>query len=164
MSAKSIATGGLLAALALACLYLTAVIPTLDYALPALAGVVTAVPVLRREPKTALAAYAVTAFLAFVLLPRKDAALYYTLLFGHYPIVKSYMERISMLWAELLAKLGVCAVCLTATGALLLTVLGVPELPYPVWLLFPAGCVVFFVYDFALTRLFSVLWSRFSKL
>ncbi len=87
------ALGGIIAALSVTTMFLTAVFTTLSYALPAAAGILLVVVVIDVDKKWAFGVYAATALLALLVLPNKEAAVMYVLFFGHYPIVKAVLEK-----------------------------------------------------------------------
>ena len=163
MSAKSVAQGGMFAALSLVLLLGSSLFPTLDYTLPAVAGLVPALLLIRGEKRAAVLVYAATSLLALLLLPRRDVALFYSLMFGHYPLTKSALERIPRRALEYAAKFAVCAVCMGATAAIMVFVMGLPLPEYSVWIWGAAGIVVFFLYDLGLSRLLDWLWRRFGQ-
>ena len=93
MSTREIARGGLLAAAATAWLYFGGVMPQIGPAACLMAGIASAIPLLRRaNVKTAVLLYLVTSVLGLLLTPRKLIAAAYVLLFGLYPIVKYLIE------------------------------------------------------------------------
>ena len=89
MNAKEIARGGLLAAAAVALLYVGGAAPYIGPAACIVAGVASAVPLLRRARlKTAVLLYAATSILGALIAPRKSLVAAYALLTGLYPIVR----------------------------------------------------------------------------
>ena len=79
------ALGGIVAALSVTMMFLTAVIPTLTYALPAAAGVLLIIVVIDVDKKWAFGVYAAVSLLSLLVLPDKEAAVMYVFFFGHYP-------------------------------------------------------------------------------
>ena len=93
MSAKEIARSGLLAAAAVALLYIGGAAPYLGPAACIVAGVTSAVPLLRRaRVRTAVLLYIAAALLGALVAPRKSVVAAYALLTGLYPIVKYGVE------------------------------------------------------------------------
>lgn len=93
MNAKEIARGGLLAAAAVALLYIGGAAPYFGPAACIVAGVTSAVPLLRRARlRMALLMYAAASILGLLIVPRKSVAAAYVLLTGLYPIVKFGVE------------------------------------------------------------------------
>ena len=97
------ALGGIVAALSVATMFLTAVIPTLTYALPAVAGVLLVVMVIDVGKKWAFGVYAAVSLLSLLVLPDKEAAVLYVFFFGLYPIFKSVLAaRLRGVWLSVL--------------------------------------------------------------
>ena len=84
-----VALGGVVAALCLLLMFLTAVIPPLSITLPLFAGMLIFVVAIEISSSWAFVTYAVVAILAFFVTPDKDAWLFFTFLFGYYPVAKS---------------------------------------------------------------------------
>ena len=83
MSAKEIARSGLLAAAAVALLYIGGAAPYLGPAACIVAGVTSAVPLLRRaRVRTAVLLYIAAALLGALVAPRKSVVAAYALLTG----------------------------------------------------------------------------------
>ncbi len=153
-----LALGGVLAALAVALLLLTAS-PVATAALAAVAGL-TAIPlVIEINKRAALLQYAAVAALALLLVPAWEGKAMYIGFFGYYATVKAALEgRRLPRAAEWACKIAVFATALTAGGVLAVTVGGVP-LPsfHPAaWAGIALAAVgVFVLYDIGLTQLIS---------
>lgn len=112
--------------------------------------------------------YGVTSLLALLLLPSKLPGLYYLLFAGFYPILKEKIEgRISLRVVRVVVKLGVFAVCM---GILWIVCrLFLPDVSLTLWPGFTAAilCVIFVLYDFALSRLITAylfVWRKRLKI
>ena len=147
----------MIAGLGVVIMLLSAVMPSMTYALPMIAGGLLLVPAIEFGGRTALTTYAATAILSLILPADKEAALFYILLFGLYPIIKKYIERIPARWLEYVVKfvyfnaVSIGAVWLTTS------LLGIPfetgklgKFYIPVIL--AAANVCFIIYDITLTR------------
>ncbi|MFQ8600032.1 MAG: hypothetical protein ACLSAP_05215 [Oscillospiraceae bacterium] len=93
-SSVKMALGGMMTALGVLFMFLTGLFPLADYALPALAGILTVVVVIEISDKTACAVYAAISILSLLVVPRLEAKLVFIVFLGYYPIVKAYLERI----------------------------------------------------------------------
>ncbi len=156
----------MLAAGGVALIYLTAVMPTLQFALVAVAGLLPAIPLVLGGMKWGLLTYAATGLLALILGIDKEAAILYLLLFGHWPMVKSLIERkIGSRVLEWAVKLLVCNL-LFLLLYLMIKLFGIDigELGMPVWLFVLAGNVSFVLYDLCFTMLISSFGARLRKL
>ena len=155
MSTREIARGGLLAAAATAWLYFGGVMPQIGPAACLIAGVASAIPLLRRANiKTAGLLYLVTSVLGLLLTPRKLIAAAYVLLFGLYPIVKYLIE------CRLPVKLAYFNIVLVLAAVLVSCGL-FPQVQMPgifrlagLWI---AANIGFIVYDIGLSKVIALL-------
>ncbi len=164
------ALGGIVAALSVTMMFLTAVIPTLTYALPAAAGVLLIIVVIDVDKKWAFGVYAAVSLLSLLVLPDKEAAVMYVFFFGHYPIVKAILESKHIhrvvLW---LLKLLLFNVSVAAAYLIIIYVFQLPlddMEEFGKWgipLLLGLGNVVFVVYDVALSRLVTLYMLKWRK-
>ena len=134
-----IALGGLLTALGVVLMFLTGLIPIGTYALPAIAGVLLIVAVIE--------------------IGAKWAALLFVLFFGYYPVLKSFLERISNKVLSWISKFAVFNVAVVACFFLAVNFLQLPEDSFTVfgiylpWVFLILGNAVFLIYDIALSGL-----------
>lgn len=164
------ALGGIVAALSVTMMFLTAVIPTLTYALPAAAGVLLIIVVIDVGKKWAFGVWAAVSILSLLVLPDKEAAVMYVFFFGHYPIVKALLEgKINskiLLW---ILKLLIFNVSVVAAYLIIIYVFQLPleEMEefgkWGVWALLGMGNVVFVIYDVALSRLVTLYMLKWRK-
>jgi len=158
--------GALIAAAAVAVLALGAVVPTLDMAAAGFAGFLLTLVVIRSGHMTAWMSFAVTAVLAWLLLPgNRNSALFFVIFFGWYPIVKSYFERFRH---RLFEWIGKAAVANAAFAALYFgfTALITDKL-YGGWmagLVFAVFNIIFVLYDLGLTRWIAQAGRLLTKL
>ena len=157
-----VALGGVLAALSLVLLYLSALAPTGRIGIVAVAGLVPAVGVVSGGLGTGFLCYGAAGILGLILVPDKGCALLYAAFFGLYPMVKSAVERLRKLPLELLLKLVffdlVLTVFLFGLSGLLFPLL--PELlqrPLPLYLAGNAACLI---YDYGFSKLITCYAAR----
>ena len=154
-----IALGGLLTALGVVLMFLTGLIPIGTYALPAIAGVLLIVAVIEIGAKWAWMIYAAVAVLSLLFAADKEAALLFVLFFGYYPVLKSFLERISNKVLSWISKFAVFNVAVVACFFLAVNFLQLPEDSFPVfgfylpWVFLILGNAVFLIYDIALSGL-----------
>ncbi len=161
MSTREIARGGLLAAAATAWLYLGGVMPQIGPAACLMAGIASAIPLLRRaNVKTAVLLYLVTSVLGLLLTPRKLIAAAYVLLFGLYPIVKYLIECRLPVFTQLSGKLAYFNIVLVLAAVLVSCGL-FPQVQMPdifrlagLWI---AANIGFIVYDIGLSKVIALL-------
>ena len=91
---------GMAVALETALMFLTGLMPTATYSLPALAGLVGIVIVVELGVKWAWPVYGAASILSALIAPDKEAAALYVLFFGCYPILKAIVERRWRRWTQ----------------------------------------------------------------
>ncbi|CZT55034.1 hypothetical protein BN3661_00105 [Eubacteriaceae bacterium CHKCI005] len=167
-SAK-VTLGGMIAGLSVVCMFLTRVIPTMTYALPAIAGALLILLTIEAGTKWALGAFAVTAVLSFVLAVDPQASILYVAFLGYYPILKSWLERIPKRWIEWVVKFALFNVAAVASYWVTIWITGVPDdflTSFGAWgpvILLALGNVTFLIYDYALTKVITLYMYRFHK-
>ena len=92
-SSTKTALGGITAALSVTLMLLSAVIPFLEYALPAFSGALLLLVVIELGKGWAFGTYLSVSLLSLIMLANKEAAMMYVAFFGWYPIVKQALER-----------------------------------------------------------------------
>lgn len=90
-SAKT-ALGGIITALSVTLMLVSAVIPFLEYALPAIAGAILVIMVIELNKKWAFCTYVAVSILSILILANKETAMMYIAFFGYYPILKPFFE------------------------------------------------------------------------
>lgn len=161
------ARGGLLAAVAVALLYGGSVWPWMGAAACVIAGVSTAVPLMRHGGlRAAVLLYAASTALAALVVPRKSIVLGYAVFGGLYPILKYAVEARVPRRMQRWCKLAYWNVLLAA--ALLLVRQGLlPWLMPRGWtrlaLLCVAANIIFWFYDIGLSRLIARLIARLQS-
>ena len=164
-----IALGGLMAALSVAAMLMTGIVPMADFALPAIAGIFLVPVVVEAGYKAAWLCYGAAALLSILIAPMKECALYYAAFLGFYPIVKSLLEKRRsrvMEWVLKLLAFNACLALITFSAWLVFRFPGFSELFQSAWWVLAGGLLlfnaVFVVYDIALTQLISAYlrWFR----
>ena len=160
---KKLTRAALMTALAAAILCLSAWIPRGGLALAALASLAGAAVLIECGPGWAVGHYAAAVILAMLLSPDKVPVLWYAFVFGPWPVLKHFIERLHSPVIRWIAKLAVFAVCAAAlylafsaafTGAL-------PQIRW--YILLPALCAVFAAYDIAFSRLIGLYMRRIHR-
>ncbi|MBQ8210346.1 MAG: hypothetical protein IJZ35_07185 [Clostridia bacterium] len=167
-SAKT-ALGGMISALSLTIMLLTAVIPYLTYALPAIAGAMLVLMVIEINKKWAFCAYAAISILSFLILPDKEAAMMYVAFFGYYPVLKPFLEskifNNKLCW---FVKAVIFNIAVVIAYLVIVNVFGIPieEMEKGVFAvigLLALGNVMFVLYDICITRLVTLYLNKWQK-
>ena len=166
----NVALCGVISALGVVIMMITAIIPTTTYAMPAMAGLIATVLVIEINKKWALASYFVVSVLSLLLVPDKEAVAFYILFFGYYPIFKQVIEsKVNFMWLQWLLKIAVFSVSAVAVYYIAILLLGIPAEEFvlfgvnlPILFLF-AGILVFLLYDRAMSGIIVTYVNKFRK-
>lgn len=170
-SAKT-SLGGVIAALSIVLMFLTSIMPTMTYALPAAAGVLITVIVIEINKKWAFGVYAAVSLLSILLVADKEAAVMYVMFFGYYPILKAVFERRFSKTVSMILKLTVFNISMVIAFLISTYVFMIPfeEMekygPIAAFGLLAVGNVIFVIFDFALSNLITIYnmkWRRIFK-
>ena len=152
-----VALCGILAALALVCLFFGGTVSIASIACPVLASLVMIPVYMECGTKWGLLLYATVGILGLILAPTKECAVLF-IAYGNYPVIRKYLGRlpINKLW-----KLLYFNVVLVLAYGIMLFVFPIPELVEEYreigkWVLgamILIGNVSFFIYDILIDRL-----------
>ena len=163
MKSKYIAESGLLVALTLVILYATSIIPISKLSILTIASCLIPISIIRTSIKNAMLVYIASSVLSFFLVPT-NIAIYYTLFFGVYGIIKHLIEKVKIMPLELLLKLIVFNILLFTIYLIAKSFLIISPPNFPLWTLWLAAQIVFLIYDYALTLVISFFLKRSHKL
>ncbi len=167
-----IALGGIISALSIVLMFLTGIIPTLTYAIPAIAGGLLIMIVIEIGAKFAGAVYLAVSALSLLMVADKEAAVMYAMFFGYYPIIKSFIEKKFNSVCAWIAKY------LIFNAAIVLSYLIVSKIfmityedmdflgRFAIPVLLIICNIVFVIYDVAMTRIISTYiynWRKYIK-
>lgn len=152
---------------------LPTVLDMMSMALPAIAGLITLFCIIELGKKWAFGVFLATSFLGTILLPNKEAIVYYIAFFGYYPILKALIESKNMNRVlEYILKLVVFNASFVLAFWFLSKIMGVPiseilEIDQSKWwssYVIPAFIVVgnlfFFIYDVLFLRRYATVYIR----
>lgn len=163
--AGKLALAAILTAFSLVVLWAAALAPWGRIGLVAVAGLMPAAAVISVGPAAGGLCWAGTSVLALILLPGKGCGLLYLIFFGLYPLVKWAAERLRRLPLELVVKLVFFNVALTVLwfGFRDIFLWGMPQAEELGKFLYPAGNVVFLVYDYGFSKLIAFYIVRVDR-
>ncbi len=157
-----IAICGILTALSVAWMLVAGFFGVLTYAAPMIAGGMLIVPVKEYGCKTALTMFAAVSLLGMILIPDKELALFYLLLFGHYPIMQPFVNRIYVKPLRVAVKAVIFNGCSVLAVWLAQVIFGIPiadgdKLSWFLLAVFLATAnVCFALYDRALLQFYTI--------
>lgn len=91
---KKITLAAVLTAISVVICLLASFFSNMSLTITAISGVFSAIAIISLGYKYAWLVYVATSVLVWIFLPNKECAAFYTVLFGHYPMVKLLTERI----------------------------------------------------------------------
>ena len=155
---SSVAMGGVICALCVVVMLSGSIIPAATFCAPALAGALLMAVAVDAGMKQAWTCYGVVALVSLLFVPDKEMALFFVLLFGYYPLLKAYLQRLPGHVMPFCCKLAVFNLAVVAVYSLLLFVFPMPGLveefaesqPWMLAVLLVLGNVSFVIYDSAL--------------
>lgn len=163
---RKVAFGGIFTALSVIFLYLAAVMPTGRVALYFVSGLPVALAIIEFGVTTGIGVYASASLLALLLVGDVTAVLPFILFFGHYGILKFYIEKQRKAVLEILLKLLAFNI-LMGIGYFLFTVLlavplpeALPNLGFYIAGAWIAAQFLFFLYDYIYSRLLGYYEDR----
>lgn len=92
-----VALGGIVSALCLVTMFLAGILPALYLVLPMIAGVLMMIIAVEVSKGWALLTYISVSILSLFITFDKEAALVFIILFGHYPILRLYTNKLPKL-------------------------------------------------------------------
>lgn len=150
-----VAVGGVISAVSLAIMMFTGVFPFGTYAFPVISGVFLIAIYLEFGFGWSMLVYAVISIMSILFVSDKEAALFFTLFFGYYPVVKSYIERLKNKLFQYIIKFGIFNIACVSVYYLMLFVFSLPKDAFEVFgvnvplIFLLVGNIVFVLYDFA---------------
>jgi len=150
-SSKKIALNGILAALAVICIFLATILPTSRLSFYALSSFLIAIIIIEYDAKTAFIFYIVTNIISFFLIPDKIKIIPYSIFFGIYGIVKYYIEKINKIVLEYVLKYIYFNVCVLVLFLLFKDLIVADlniDIKYLLWIGFLVMEIIFILYDY----------------
>ena len=163
-----VALGGIVSALCLVTMFLAGVLPALYLLLPGIAGILLMIIAVEVNTAWAFLTYIAVSLLSLFITFDKEAALIFIMLFGHYPILRFYIQKIPLRFIRLLIKLLIYNVCITGYFYVTVYILGVDDLldefgdfgKYGACILLGITNLIFLVYDIDLDFMHNIYKRR----
>lgn len=143
-------------------LVLSGFLGVMTYAAPMVIGGLLIVPVKEYGTKTAFTMFAAVSLLGVMLVTDKELAFFYMMMFGHYPIIQTYINRLRLRVVRGIIKGAVFNGCSVLAIWLASVVTGIPifDTGSPVWIMvlfyFVVGNFAFVFYDHALVEFYTL--------
>lgn len=165
-----VSLGGVIGALSLVMMLLTTLVPFGTYAFPAFAGMLLVCVVIELSYTWAFLVYFVVSLMSLLMLSDKEAALYYAVFLGFYPIIKGLIERVKSKFLQYLIKYTVFNICIIGAFYISILVLSIPKESFNIfgvylpWVFLIIANITFLLYDMCVTRIVTLYIVRFQKL
>ena len=155
--AFNVAFCGIVTAFSVIIMYLS-IIPSLAYAVPALAGMVIWTVSEHMHVRWAYLCYAGASLLSLMLVPEFEANMFFIFFFGYYPTLCILLDKIKNKVLGFLVKLAIFNVAVVIAFNLTVLVLSAEEAlegmedfgEYAVYIFWGIGNVAFIIYEFSL--------------
>ena len=123
-----IALGGIMSAVCLLCMFCAGIFPVLYIALPMLAGIIMVIIADEVSVSWGFLTYLVVSILSLFITFDKEAALIFIMFFGHYPLLRIFLNKIKPTLLRRIIKLAVFNVCILAYFYSTVYLLGLTEM------------------------------------
>ena len=160
---RNVAFSSIFTALSVIICILASFFSTMSLTITAISGVISAIAVIQCGYKYSVLSYLASAVLIFLFVPNRECAVYYILFFGHYPIVKVFLERIRNKFLRMGMKFIIGNVLFALSLWILVNLTGVEEATGKKELLILTALFngAFIMYDVLLGRIVSVYISKY---
>lgn len=164
---KQLTVCAMLVALGVIFLAIGALLEVLDISMAVIASICVIIAVIEYGKGAAWMVFAGISILSFLIVPSKLPAIFFTLFFGFYPILKEMLEKKNKLLCWVLKEI-IFNVCLAVIIVIYLWLffqgfsLAIP-LPWLIVIAVLMCEVVFILYDIALTRMISFYILKLRK-
>lgn len=155
--------GGITCALCVVMLFLGSFIPNLKLAFLFATSIIMAICLLKYHSITSVLCYIATSVVSVFLLPNKFVALAFFVLFGNYPIVKLFIERIKNITFEYILKFFVANIYLFLIYVVLKALGEAAFFDFNLAVLYVAGLVLLLFYDLAFGFVINAFYKSYYK-
>ena len=165
-----VALGGIVSALCLVTMFLAGVLPALYLVLPMTAGVLMMIIAEEVSKSWALLTYIAVGMLSMLITFDKEAALIFILLFGHYPIIRMYIQKLPLKLLRWIIKFAVFNICILAYFYTTVYIFGLQQLleefddygRYGAQIMLGIANIVFVMYDISLDSCHHIYAKRLA--
>lgn len=160
---NKITGGGVSAALCVVMLFLASFVPNLKLAFLFASSITMAICLLRYKTLCAFSSYLAASAVSIFVLPDEFVALAFFVLFGNYPIIKLYIEKIRNITIEYILKFLAANVYLFAIYIVLKALGEKAFFDFNLFVLYLAGIVLLLFYDLVFGFVINAFYKTYSK-
>lgn len=152
---RKLAVSAMFTAISTAICIIASFLPTLSVSLVAIAGIAASIVLIECGYKYSFLVYIASSVLVLLLAPDKEIAVIYAMMFGHYPMLQSIMNRIGSSFWRWFVKVITANIMLVLLWLVITYVLGISEYTGAGEFFVIAGLYnfAFVLYDICLKRL-----------
>ncbi|MBR5514276.1 MAG: hypothetical protein IKV85_09900 [Ruminococcus sp.] len=163
-----VALGGIVSALCLLCMFLAGIIPVFYLILPMAAGVLLMIIAEEVSMGWAWLTYTAVCILSMLITADKESALVFVMLFGHYPMVRMYLEKMKFRPLRYILKAVIFNVCTLSFFFVTVFIFGIDQMlsdmndfgKYGAAIFLALANVIFILYDFNLGAIYVLYIKR----
>lgn len=162
-TSRKVALGGMVTAVSVMLMFLTGVFPFATFALPGIAGLLLIMVVIEMGCRQAVVVYVAVSILAVFITPDREAALFYVIFLGYYPIVKSKLEQLKSRVVEYILKFALFTAAVAVSYVGMVYLFHLEEIvPGPIWLVvgYLFFAFTFWLYDQVMSMLIEVYLKK----
>ena len=165
-----VALGRIVSALCLVTMFLAGVIPALYLVLPMAAGILMMIISAEVSKSWALLTYISVSLLSMFITFDKEAALIFIMLFGHYPILRLYTEKIPLKGLRMALRTAIFNVCVIAYYYVTVYIFGLDQMAdelsdygrYGAYVMLGLANILFLLYDLNLDSIYRIYLKRLA--
>lgn len=167
-----VALGGIVSALCLMCMFLAGIMPMFYLILPMIAGILLMIIAEEVNKSWAWLTYISVSILSIFITADKESALVFIMLFGHFPILRLYIEKIRLKILRWLMKLVIFNVCAVSFFYTTVFIFGIDQMledmndlgRYGAVIMLVLCNIIFVLYDLNMHILYYLYKRKFMPL
>lgn len=146
---------GIMSGLSIVMMFFLSMIPSFEYVSPIVSGFLLWVVAEHLGTRYGIFSYIVVSLLCLFISPNYEANMMFIFIFGYYPTIRKYFDKLPHFLLRLPAKLALFAVAAISCYWLLINLFNMQQLledigelgEYGAWILLGMGAVAFVLYD-----------------
>ncbi len=160
---SKLAGGGISTALCLIMLFLSSFVPNLKIAFLFASSITVGICILKYKLGVSLICFIAASLLSLFILPNKFVSLAFFVLFGNYPIVKLYIEKLKNIVFEYILKFIAANIYMFLIYVVLKALGEQAFFDFSPYILYTAGIVLLLFYDLAFGFVINAFYKSYYK-
>lgn len=167
-----VALGGIVSALCLLCMFMAGIMPMFYLILPMIAGVLLMLIAEEVSLSWAWLTYISVSLLSMFITADKEASLVFIMVFGHFPILRLYLQKINVKFLRWLIKLVIFNACIISYFYVTVFIFGIEQMleemgtlgEHSAEILLILCNIIFILYDLNLYAIYHIYKIKFMPL